>query len=323
MKDIIDKIEEKSKIAILTHISEDADAVCSALALKEACDNMGKTADIYISDNLEERLEFLSGEMIVFEKEKIYPAYELCVCVDCGDLKRLGERIIIFENSECTINIDHHCTNPEYADFNYVLGEASSTGEIIYNLLTKMKVKLTKRIAELLYAAIASDTGSFKYSCTSADTMRAAAKLMELDIDYVNICRCLFDTESRNEMRLKGHIMENIHEYFNGKVCIAVADEKLFKHFGVDEKNIGDLVNIPRRIKGCEIAISVKMIGDKCKISFRSAGKYDVAEFAASLGGGGHKMAAGATISGEIEEIESMLVKKLGKYMNPEEKNNG
>lgn len=315
MNKIINAIKKYKSIAILTHISEDADAICSALALKAVLEEAGKKADVYISAPIEERLKFIGGDMIIFEGDKEYPPYELCICLDSGDLGRLGERIKIFENAECTMNIDHHCTNPEYAEINYVIGDASSTGEIIYDLLSAAKIKITKRIAELLYSAIASDTGCFKYSCASPSTMRAAAALMECGIDHAELCRRLFDTEEKSEMRLKGYIMENIHEYFGGRLCIAAADADLFARFGADEKNVGDLVNIPRRVKGCEIAISIRAVGDKCKISFRSAGKYDVSEMAAAIGGGGHKMAAGATIGGGVDETEKMLVDALKKYM--------
>ena len=315
MNKIINAIKKYQSIAVLTHISEDADAICSALALKAALEETGKRADVYISAPLEERLKFIGKDMIVFESEKEYPSYELCICLDSGDLDRLGERIAIFKSAGCTMNIDHHCTNPKYAEINYVIGDASSTGEIIYDLLSAAKIKITKRIAELLYSAIASDTGCFKYSCASPSTMRAAAALMEYGIDHAELCRRLFDTEERNEMQLKGYIMENIHEYFGGRLCIAAADEELFARFGVDEKNVGDLVNIPRCLKGCELAISIRAVDGKCKISFRSAGKYDVSKIAAAIGGGGHKMAAGATVGGGVNETEKMLVEALKKYM--------
>lgn len=310
MKKIINAIKDAKNIAVLTHVSEDADALGSAMAFMLAVESLGKTAEIFISDEPESRLSFMNGKFTVYDKEKEYQLHDLCVCLDCGDFGRVADRESIFKNADKTVNIDHHYTNTEYADENYVVSTASSTGEIVFELIKEMNVEITKEMAEFLYISIVSDSGGFKYSNTSAKTMRIAAELMEKGVNHTEICRKLFDTEKREVMRLNGYIMSNIREYFDGKLCLAVIDNDTFEKFKISEKDSGDIVNIPRRIEGCEVAVSVREKADCVKISFRSNGKYDVTKIAAEFGGGGHKMAAGATVLDMgIAECEERVIK--------------
>lgn len=306
-ENIIKLIKSSENIAVLTHISEDADALGSAAAFAFVLESMGKKSDVYISESPEERLSVIKKQFIVYKGEDT-PKYDLCVCLDCGDKDRMGKRAVIFDNAEHTVNIDHHYTNPCYAEENLVIGDASSTAEILYNLFRCMDVEITEQIAECLYIAIVSDTGCFKYNCASPDTLRTAAQLMETGFDHAEICRRLFDTEKRSVMRFNGYVAENLHDYFGGRLCIATVEREVFEKYGVDENETGDMVNIPRSAEGCEIAVSVKE-SKKIKLSFRSNGRYDVAVLAEKFGGGGHKMAAGAAIDGiSVKEAEEKIV---------------
>ena len=294
MNDIVRLINEANKIAILTHISEDADAVGTASALSEALSDLGKHADIYISEPLEDRLAFMNVCAHVYDGAA--EEYDLCICVDCADLKRLGDRIGIFNSAKHTVSIDHHMTNDGYAEANLVNGDASAAAEVLYGLLRHMNITITPKIAFYLYTAIASDSGCFKYSSVSPSTMRIAADLLEAGIDNAYICRMLFDTEKKEVMQLEGYLMQNIEEYAGGKICVVSLSAETANKFGVEEKNTGDIVNIPRRSEGCEIAVSVREAKGKIKISLRSNGICDVAKTATCFGGGGHKRAAGITL---------------------------
>ena len=320
MEKIISLIENACDIAVLTHISEDADALGSAAAFMSAAEAMGKRADVYISEKPEDKLDFFGDIFTVYDDNARLEIYDLCVCLDSGDLNRLGSRIEIFRNARHTVNIDHHITNPGYAEANLVEGGMSSTGEILYGLFEKMGVKITKYIAEALYTSIAGDTGGFKYSNVSPDTMRIAAALLECGIDHAAICRRLFDLYKPAVLKMRGSVMENIREYYNGRLCVVTVGDEDFAHFGVSEKDIGEIVNIPRMVEGCEIAVSVRKSGDKVKVSFRSNGKYDVSGLAVSFGGGGHKMAAGVTFEGQTaEQTERMIVDACKGFFNENE----
>ena len=220
------------------------------------------------------------------------------------------------EKSE-SVAIDHHFTNTGYADSNYVEGDASSTGEIIFKLLKAMGIKPTKEVAEFLYAAISADTGSFQYSSTSPNTMRIVAELMETGIDHAEIARNLFDRESPEVLKLKGHLMQNVESYLDGRLSMVVLSDAQFKSFGVSEKDSGDIVNIARMSRLAEVAVSVRETPEKIKISFRSNGKANVSDIAAHFGGGGHKMAAGASVTGKTPDaVRNEIIKVVGEYLD-------
>ena len=315
MKDIAQKIKNTKNIVITAHISEDADAIGSTYALTTSLRNIGKNVTLVLSDKPEDRLQFLKCDYVVYE-EGMTPPQDLLICLDSADVKRLDTRAMFLEKSE-SISIDHHYTNTNYADINYVDGDASSTGELIFMLLKEMNLPITKEIAEFLYISISGDTGSFKYSCASPKTMRIVADLMETGINHAELSRKLHETEKMEVVRLKGHIMSLVKSYYDGKLKMVDLDNDIFDEFGVDEKNAGDVVNIPRMIEGTEIAVSVRETEEKIKLSFRSNGTYNVSDIAARFGGGGHKMAAGAAAKNKtLKEVEEKIVEAVGEYIN-------
>lgn len=315
MKKLAEIIEKSQSIVILGHISEDADSVGSSLAMKYALDNLGKDADVILSAPLEKRLEFINAEFL-------YPAdakgqYDLCICLDCADMERLGERKTIFETAKNTALIDHHMTNQGFAELNYIVPDASATGEILYDVFGQIGAEVDRRVAEALFIAIASDTGSFKYSNVSPKTMRIAADLLEKDIDNAYISRMLFDTETEKAMHFKGELMSRVETYYDGRLSLIAVRNEEFENSGVAEKDMGDIVNIPRMVQGAEIAVSVRETKDRIKLSFRSNGKYDVGTLAQNFGGGGHKMASGASaINMTFDEVKDKVTKVCGELFN-------
>lgn len=315
MKKIAEIIKNADNIVITSHINEDADALGSTFSLATALRGEGKDVTVLLSDAPERRLQFLECEYKIF-KEGMEFSEDLLICLDTADTKRLGKRAELLGKAP-TISIDHHYTNTNYADINFVDGEASATGELIYKLILELGLDVTKEIAEFLYVAISGDTGSFKYSSTSPETMRIVADLMEKGIDHAELSRKIHETESLNSMLLKGHIMSEIKSFYDGRVNVVVLDDEIFKKFDVAEKDVGDIVNIPRMVEGTEIAVSVREVPEKIKISFRSNGKYNVSDIAANFGGGGHKMAAGAAVTGKtLDKVLEEIVKVLGEYIN-------
>lgn len=318
LKDIADKIKECQKAVILAHDSEDPDALGSCFAVKAALEQMGKTGIVVVSDRIEKRLETFFDGYLIYDENEDYEG-DLCICLDCGDRERLGSRTDIFRDIENSVNIDHHYTNNGFADVNYVDEKAAATGEILFELFKELGVELTKEIAGYLYIAIFSDTGGFKYSNVTPKTMMVGAELIGFDIDHAEIARILFDTYSLNAIKLEGAVMGNIHSYADGKVRMVAVEDKMFDKYGVDESEIPDLVNIPRSVEGTEVAVCLKRHSTKIKISLRSNGKVNVAEIAEQFGGGGHIMAAGASITeGSFKDaqrrVSEACIKAVEKY---------
>lgn len=316
MKSVIELIKKCGNIIILAHENEDADAIGSCYAMRLALLGMGKKAEVYLSDDIIDYLGFMGRDYRLFDAENV-PTCDLCLCLDCADLERTGKRKAIFDNALHTACIDHHKTNPGFAEVNYVEWDAPATGEIIYNMLLEMGVSITREIAKNLYAAISTDTGSFAYSNVRPATMRIVANLLETGIDHAEISRLLYDTHELETIRYKGKLMESIQRYIGGKLCVVLVKKKELLEYGVSERDANDVVNIPRAVKGCEIAVSIREAEDKIKLSFRSNGKYTVSDIAEHFGGGGHAMAAGASQSGKtLDEVLEEVIKVCEEVIN-------
>lgn len=312
---ISELINAADSIVILAHDNEDADAVGSLNAMKYALLTLGKSAICILSDTLEHRLEFLDAGYCVYDGN--VREFDLCICLDCADAKRLGKRADIFEKAKKTICIDHHMTNSGFGDVNLIDAKSPATAEILYELFCDLGIEMNRDIARNLYAAISSDSGSFKYSNVRPRTLVIASELLKYDINHAEIARRLYDTETAEMMRLKGYLMHNIKQYANGKINVVLASKELLAEYDVDEKETGDIVNIPRMVEGCEIAVSIREYKDKIKVSFRSNGKYNVAEICAKIGGGGHEMAAGAAVFDKtIAEVEELVIKNCEEVIN-------
>lgn len=308
MQSVIEKIKNANSIALLTHINEDPDTLGSCFAFKRMMEKIGKQAVIYVSGPIESRLAFIGSDYIVIDDCKDI-RHDLCVCLDCGDEGRIGERYAMLAKMGASVNIDHHFTNTYYADVNYVDAKAAAVGEIIYELFKAMDLPLDDETARCLYIAVSSDTGSFKYSNTTPKTMRIAADLLEFNFDHSEIARLLFDSEAIESAKLKAEITSNIKSYADGKIKAVITDEAIGEKYGIDKKDIPNLVDIPRRIEGTEIAVCIKRTDNGFRINLRSNGESDVSAAASELGGGGHVKAAGALLHCDsAEEAEETVI---------------
>ncbi len=317
MQKIIKMIDKATDIAILSHIDEDSDAFGSSLAMQEMLRGKGKNVCYYLEKPIEKKLSFISDDYLIFGEEDKNKHFDLVICLDSGDLGRLGKRADILKNCDKSICIDHHYTNTGYCDENLVDGEISSTSEMIYDLFVEMNIEISKKMAVYLYCGIMGDTGCLKYSCATPKTAYVISKLMEFGFEHAYYCRRIFDLDPVELVKLRGYVMNNIESYFDSRVSIAWVDVKILEKFGVSECDTGNIVNIPRSVEGTEIAAFIKKTEEKVKISLRSNGKYNVGKVASLLGGGGHKMAAGAVVGDvSIDEAKDMLMRAIGEVID-------
>ena len=317
MQEVINKIKSARSMALLPHVNEDPDALGSCFAFAAAMRSIGKEAVCYTEDDIEDHLKFMGGEYTIYNPEiSLAERHDLCVCLDCGDLGRVGARSKIFDEIGNSVNIDHHYTNTHFADANLVDGDAAATSEILTSLFKAMEIELNDEIARYLYIAICSDTGCFKFSNVRPKTMRAAAELLEHDIKHEKIARLLFDTYSRETLLLRSEIVRNLHSYADGRIQVALVDDSMFEKCGANVKDAPNLVEIPRSIAGTEIAVCIKHQNGVIRASIRSNGDADVSKAALVFGGGGHTKASGCTISAEsFEEAERLLVAECVKQL--------
>ncbi|MGL5574038.1 MAG: DHH family phosphoesterase [Sarcina sp.] len=315
IREVIDYIDSVSKIAITFHVSPDGDATGSVLSLLQGLRKYGKEAYIISKDRPADNLGFLPYVEEITGVDTLPTEGTECVIVlDCGNVERIAGDIENFAGR--ILNIDHHLSNDMYGFINYVDTTASSTSEIIYELLTEMGVKIDENISKTLYTGIVTDTGSFRFSNATEKTHKIAGALVGKDIKHDAIHRDLFDNKSFGKLKLIGKVLDDMELVCSGKLVVMKITKDMLSLIDTDKEDTGDLVSFGNKVSGAEGCVLLKEADDAVKISFRSKDKLDVRKIAEMFGGGGHTKAAGAKISGvTIEEAKKMVIEKLEKEL--------
>lgn len=314
MNEIISLIQNSKSIAIVTHTSADGDALGSSFALAFALESLGKRVFVFLEEPVPKMLDFLPGKCFVSEYNGEY--YDLCVCLDTSDIKRLGDRAEIYEKAAKKITIDHHTTNNMQADGLWIDETASATGEMVYHLVKALKVDINKEIAINLYTAIVTDTGGFRYSNTTPESHIITADLLSLDIPFADIVKKVFDTVSYSKIMLMKKAVQNLVLYFNGKVAVSYLLHEDIKSVDAQTDDFEGLVNVGRNLEGVEVSLFLreKQPGN-FKGSLRANEYVDVSQIASAFSGGGHKRAAGFSIEGGLNESIEMVLTEIEKVL--------
>lgn len=292
-------------VMIITHRSPDGDTVGTAYALKRVFENRGKRATVVCSDEIGKRLRFISdGAYKLDEPTNI----ECVISVDTATVDLMGEKLKKYAD-RVDYCIDHHITNTNYAKCTLLNSSASSTGEYLYDLLKESNVEIDGYIAEKLYAAIAFDTGCFKYSNVTPHTHMVAAELLEYGMNFEDINRRLFDIASFEQLKIEQEVLMAVERYRDNTVTILVLTQDMLKKVGTDI-DIDGLTAITRRIEDTLIGISIREMADGIvKVSFRSMDdRVDVSKIAAKFGGGGHKRASGCSFDAPVDEVKKLIL---------------
>lgn len=303
-------------VALAGHIRPDGDCAGSTLAVYNYVKTYYPKVDVVLYlEPIPNKFQFLAGAKEIVHDCGKDRAYDLFIALDCGDTGRLGDAVKYFHSAKKTACIDHHISNESFAEENYIFPEASSTSELVFELLPVEKI--TKEIAECIYLGIVHDTGVFQYSCTSAKTMEIAGRLMEMDIDFTKIVDETFYTKTFVQNRILGKALLEAKLYCDGKIIASVITADDMREFEVLPKHLDGIVNQLRITKGVEVAVFLYENGDGTyKASTRCNTEVDLAEIAVTFGGGGHKKAAGFSIKKEepekmIEKIVAEIEKQL------------
>lgn len=317
--DILKELDRSSTIYLVSHVNPDGDSIGSLLGLGKSLKyKYGKKVILLKSDEIPNTFNFLNHMNYLSDLQilKNIDNNSTLITLDCGDLDRIGSVNNFIERFKNIINIDHHKSNNLFGEINIVDPDASSTSEIIFKLLKENNLFIDKDIAESLYTGISSDTGSFKYESTDANTHRIASELLEYNIDKSKIIFNLYQNRSIETTNIFIQAIKKIEFHYNNKVGLTIITKDMMREANASVSDIDGIVEFIRDTENIEIACVIKEIDiNKYKFSLRSKSYLDVSHIATHFNGGGHKKAAGMVVEGNIEKIKYELLKLINKKL--------
>lgn len=298
------------KIVLCCHVSPDGDTLGSALGLARLLEQKGKEVTVFVDDDINKSLSFIPGVDKVQRPESgVIVEADLFVVVDASSFDRVGICNEVVK-APLLLNIDHHISNTEFADYLYLDAEAAAAGEIMCDLFEAMGWEYDEAIAVDFYTAITTDCGSFRYSNTTSKTMQRASKLLDYGVKPNEISDML-DIRSRKTTELLAKVLPSLTFDYEGKVAHITITNDLYDK----ETQTDSFVSYPRYTEGVEVAVMFKAVEPEVtRVSMRSS-NVDVASVALSFGGGGHLRAAGCTIYAPVEEAKAQLLAAIGKAL--------
>lgn len=317
MKRVEDFLLSGKDFLIISHKGPDGDAVGAMLGLGLAIEQSGKKVTFYNADPIPLHLNFLPFvHRVVNSLDKF--TGEIVVALDSADMERLGEEFQKFyaKNKKILLNIDHHATNTKFGDAFLIEPNFSSTCEVLFDLIKSFKWNITPEIATSLFCGIVADTGSFKYRNTTSKVLRTAAELVDLGAHPELIGQKLFDTYPASRILLLKMVLQSIRFDFQNRVVSIVVREKDLAQSGASIDASEGFVEILRGIEGVQVSILAKEQKDgNIKISARSKENIDIASVTQKFGGGGHRVAAGATLPGPADDALNKFINEVGKHL--------
>ena len=297
---------------IITHRNPDGDCIGAGFGLKDILEQLGVRSRVVCHDGFPARYAFLTenGAGEDFEPETI-------IAVDIADTKLMGKYEEIY-GGRVQLCIDHHISNKAYADKTLLRGDATAACEIIYDLAVYMGVKITRHCAMCLYTGIATDSGCFKYDCTTPRAHEIAAEMMRrYDINFARINRYMFDVKSEGRMKLESRINELMEFYLDGKLAIIAVTQDMMKEMGIEMEELEGFAPLTIQLENTEVGILMRERPDGVfKCSFRSAYDVNVSAICQTVGGGGHAKAAGCTVEGDLESAKKFLIGAVERALN-------
>ncbi|CAH2213976.1 DHH family phosphoesterase [Tepidibacter aestuarii] len=316
MNKIINAIMGSNNFIITSHYSPDGDNLGSSIGLYYALKSMDKEAVFVLDDNLPANLDFLYKDIKIYKSEEIKTEDYILISLDCGDKDRLCCSNTIKNNAKITINIDHHSSNDLYADLNYVDAKASSTCEVVYDMLMKIdKNIIDKKIANCLYTGLITDTGNFMYSNTNPSSFEMACNLLKLGIDKQDIIQSIYQNNPVNYVKILGESLNTLN-VIQEKIATIELTTQMFKNNNITFNDVDGFVNYARDISGVEVGILFKQKrSNQIKVSLRSKSYVNVSEIAKVFGGGGHVRASGCTVNDSLENAKKRVVEEVIKHI--------
>ena len=314
LKKLAGFLKAAETILIFTHTNPDGDALGSAAALCRVLRKMGKTSWILMDEEVPEYISFMDTEFVTRDKDSLKD-HDVSICVDCGEYSRFPALADKFDEGKLHLCVDHHATGDGFGDHYYIDPSEAATCQLIYKLIKELGSEfIDKTVAESIYTGINTDTGSFQYSNTTADTHAIASDLMTYGVDHTAINVKLYQTIPMTKLKIQAAILQKAEFLFGGKVAVGYVTGQMLEEAGAVLDDAEGTIDMLRNIEGVEIAAFLKEKGNAVKVSMRAKSYANVAEIVSVFGGGGHVKAAGCTLEMGMDEALDAIKKAIGEH---------
>lgn len=314
---IIHAMRESQTFCVVGHVRPDGDCIGSQLGLALALKNEGKDVTCWNEDAVPDKLAFLDSHKM-FQRPKRGRKFDCVVATDCASFERLGTVRDCISDRKTFINIDHHASNTRYADLNWVSSREPSSGELIYRLLKKASWPLTRPIADCLFTAVSTDTGSFQYPSTTPATFQVASHLVERGADLGRISQEVYESYPLARVQLLRHVYNKFHLTHDSRTAYFWLRKRDYTRTGAQPNDSEGLIDHIRAIQGVVVAcLFEEIVPGLTRISLRSKSEdVNVNKIAGQFGGGGHTAAAGARIEGSPASVQRRVLKAVRTALN-------
>jgi bifunctional oligoribonuclease and PAP phosphatase NrnA len=310
---VADALRSNDRFLLVTHENPDGDALGSLLAMKLALDALGKDSEMYLYGDAPLPREY--GFMPLDSLRRELPddtGERVLVALDCANESRMGPLPELLERAPLTLDIDHHHDNSRFGDVNLVVGDASSTGEVLRDVFTELDVVLTPQIAEALYIAVVTDTGRFQYTNTTPKALRLAAELVEAGADVHRVFQGVYESVEFAKLKLLARALERAQVYEGGRLVVSYLLRDDFTDLNAPEAYSEGIIDYLRAVEGAEMAALIRepprREGPRSRVSLRASNdELDVSAIARKSDGGGHRQAAGFSSDESVDEITDFI----------------
>lgn len=315
---------QHDNILVAAHTNPDGDALGACAGMGHILHALGKKFVIYNESPLPSSLDWLllPGPLCHDLKELSAQNFkpELAIILDCGDMNRVGPALTDFLPSLDSICIDHHLGTPHYASlYNWIDPHMAATGQMVAYIAKAAGIPLQGPLAESLFVALVTDTGSFSHSNTTAEVLHLAAEMLDNGLEIASLRENMENRHSLSGMRLQGALLERFKLYNEGRVAFVCVTQEDFAHYQANKEDVEGIINRLRQVRGVIIAGVLREDSSQlCKVSLRSSGDVNVRAIAATMGGGGHKNASGATLALPLHEAEDKILSAIAEYLAAE-----
>ena len=307
---IVDAIHQKHRFVVSSHARPDGDSIGSQLAFAYAARALGKEVTVVNRDAAPPPLMAFPGVPSIQIADHVSGDFDAAVIMECGDLARPG---VAGLEQYFVINIDHHPGNTNYGALNWFDESAAACGEMVFDLVTALKVPLSREIATHIYLAILTDTGSFHYSNITPKTFDICQRTVEAGVNPAAMARRVFDQNSFGKLKLIGALLAQMDLLDGGRLAVMYLDDNVMNATGTTYNDTEGLINLPLTAREIQAVVFFKMGADgDMHVSMRSKYDVDVRAIAARHGGGGHKNAAGFKVKGPLETVRDGVITELG-----------